>query len=67
MCSIRENKVISEPMVLPAGRKFTNTRIIFAQKLDERGDVDRFKARLVYSHFWKNNDVDWGKLFFSCC
>ena len=63
MQSIQQNQVLSAPIQLPAGQKATQTRMLFVKKFNSFGNVDRYKARLVYSYLWFSNSIDWGMIY----
>ena len=44
------NGTYSEPIELPLGRHFTNTSFIYKTKLNSNGEVERYKARLVFKN-----------------
>ena len=63
MPSITQNNVLSKPMALSSGHKATATRMLLVKKFNSYGAVERYKARLVYSHLWFRDDIDWGQQF----
>ena len=51
MDSVIAAGTLSEPVELPEGAKATGLKFIFVKKVGENGEVNRFKARLVYNHY----------------
>jgi hypothetical protein len=45
-----EAKTLSDPVELPEGAKAVQLKFIFTRKVEENGQIERYKARLVYNH-----------------
>jgi hypothetical protein len=50
MQAINEAKTLSDPVELPEGAKAVQLKFIFTRKVGENGQIERYKARLVYNH-----------------
>ena len=60
------NKTYSEPLELPRGQRFTNTGFIYKTKLNSNGEVERYKARLVFKNHWFSTPTKtWDEVFSS--
>jgi hypothetical protein len=58
MDSINEAQVLSDAVQLPHGEKATGLKFIFVKKVGEDGQINRYKARLVYNHYGKESNED---------
>jgi hypothetical protein len=58
MKSIIEAGTLSNPVEVPGDAKITNLKFIFVKKVGEDGNVNRFKARLVYDHRGKGDEEE---------
>ena len=61
--SVAINDTLSDPMVLPEGKRATKLKFLFALKFDQNGEIDRYKARLVFQHVKRISNVDWEEIF----
>ena len=61
--SVAINDTLSDPMVLPEGKRATKLKFLFALKFDQNGEIDRYKARLVFQHVKWISNVDWEEIF----
>ena len=50
-------------MVLPAGAKKIGVKWIYKTKLNELGEVDKHKARLVVKGYTQEHEIDYIKVF----
>jgi hypothetical protein len=50
MQAINEAQTLSDPVELPEGVKAVQLKFIFTRKVGEDGQIQRYKARLVYNH-----------------
>ena len=58
------NNTYSELLELPRGQTFTNTGFIYKTKLNSNGEVERFKARLVFkNHRFSTPTKAWDEVF----
>ena len=58
--SVYLNNTFSEPMILPKGKKAMKLKnFLFAFKFNDKGKIDRYKARLVFQHVKRISTVDW--------
>lgn len=48
---------------LPAGAKAIGVKWIFKTKLNERGEIDKYKARLVALGYAQKHDIDYTEVF----
>jgi hypothetical protein len=48
MEALEQNQTWTDPKVLPFGERATPTKFLFVKKMNENGEVVRYKARLVY-------------------
>ena len=58
------NGTYSEPIELPRGQQFTNTSFIYKTKLNSNGEVEKYKAMLVFkNHRFSNPTKTWDEVF----
>ncbi|KAI3725112.1 hypothetical protein L1987_64887 [Smallanthus sonchifolius] len=62
MDSIQKNKTW-EPVDLPSGHKPIGVKWIFKTKYDEKGNVDKYKARLVVKGYKQKYGIDYQDVF----
>lgn len=62
IASIEENNTW-ELMDLPEGAKVIGVKWIFKTKLNERGEIDKFKSRLVAKGYHQKQGVDFYEVF----
>ncbi|KAD3641836.1 hypothetical protein E3N88_31060 [Mikania micrantha] len=60
--AIRKNDTW-ELVDLPAGSKAIGVKWLFKTKLNEKGEVDKYKARLVVKGYAQKEGVDYGEVF----
>ena len=61
--SVFQNNTLSEPMILPEGKRATKLKILLSLKFDKDGNVDRYKARMVFQHVKRICPVDCERIF----